>query len=90
MTNVTHLQEFVNVLGHPVAVDMKKMVLSGSPGAWCDHRQIKDRESGELRDWYLIKAPEYDGEPREYQFFIGSGATEECAWRDAHFRPGTA
>lgn len=77
--------EFVNVHGKPVGVTMKQLVLLAVPKAWCHYRAIVDTLN-EQRDWYTVSVPEYDGEPREHQGFMGTGSTEEAAWRDAYFQ----
>lgn len=89
MSNVVQFRaaEFVNIHGKPVGVTMKQLVVRSVPDAWCHHRQVKDAasQSGES-DFYTVRVPEYQGEPAEFQGFIGTGATEEAAWRDAYFQ----
>lgn len=87
MSNIVPFRqaEFVNIHGRPVGVSMKQLVLRGDHKAWCEHRTIVDKSIGEPRDWYTIKTPDYEGEPEQFQGFLGSGATEEAAWRSAYF-----
>jgi hypothetical protein len=86
VSNVVKLKpaEFININGRPLGVSMKQLVLRGDPKAWVEYRSTTDQD-GEPRNWYTVKSPEYEGEPAQYQGFIGSGETEEAAWRDAYF-----
>jgi hypothetical protein len=77
--------EFVNIEGKPVGVSMKQLVLQGVPKAWCHLSAPHDPAIEESRALYTIRVPEFDNEPPQMQGFIGTGGTEEAAWRDAYF-----
>lgn len=88
MTNIVNFRpaEFVNIHGKPLGLSMKQLVLRDVPKAWCHHRQAKDAAAPSgLSDFYTVRVPEYAGEAPHDQAYIGSGATEEAAWRDAYF-----
>jgi hypothetical protein len=76
--------EFVNIHGKPIGVTMKQLVLRQVEKAWCHHRMWTpaDRDPTHI---FTIRVPEFDGEPPDMQGYIGTGATEEAAWRDAFF-----
>jgi hypothetical protein len=78
--------EFVNVHGRPVGVSMKQLVLEHVNRAWCHMYEPIDPAIEEKRALYTIRVPEYKGEPPHDQGYIGTGGTEEAAWRDAYFR----
>lgn len=86
MSNVVQFRpaEYVNCDGKPLALSMKQLVLRGVPFAWCHHK-LWTSAGGVSRDVYSIRAPEYESEPANDQGFIGTGATEDAAWRDAYF-----
>jgi len=88
MADITKFRaaEFVNVHGKPVGVTMQQLVQRAVPKAWCHYRWLVGKSSNEPRDWYTIRVPEYDDGPVSHQSFIGTGATEEAAWRDAYFQ----
>ena len=83
MTNVIKLKpaEYVNVDGRPLNVTFKKIVTERCPDLKCAYKQTTGPD-GETRDWYTVTDPaELNG-----WNVIGTGGTEEAAWRDAYFR----
>lgn len=85
MSNVIQFRqaEFVNVHGKPMGLSMRQLVLGLITDAWCHHREWKPSDDV-ARHIYTIRVPEFKGEPPELQAYIGTGATEEAAWRDAY------
>lgn len=88
MTNVVKFKpaEFVNVHGKPITgLSMKQLVLRNVPDAWCYHREWTPKDD-HARHCYTVLVPEYKDQPTSDQPFLGTGGTEEAAWRDAYFR----
>lgn len=82
MTNVIKLKpaEFVNVDGRPLNVTFKKIVQERCPGLKCSFKQTKHEDG--TRDWFTVTDP---SQPDGWNV-VGTGGTEEAAWRDAYFR----
>lgn len=84
MNNVVKLKpaEFVNINGRPLNVTFKKLMLERCPDLTCKYKRTGEDKGGEARDWYTVTDPaELEG-----WNVIGTGGTEEAAWRDAYFR----
>lgn len=78
------MAEFVNVHGQPMAVTVKAVVLGLCPEAAHEQHATRDKISGEVSDFHTVKGtPEWPDQEMVWRPTIGSGATEEAAWRSA-------
>jgi hypothetical protein len=75
------MAEYVNVHGQPVGVSAKQAVLRVHPRAWASGPTTiaVDDASVTTRCWLILPAP-------DARLSIGSGMTEEAAWRAAWSR----
>lgn len=76
------MAEFVNVKGEAVGVSVRDAVLVVQPGAYHKSREVKTADMG-LVTYHSICVPTKGSVRGEYDQWIGTGASELCAWRDA-------
>lgn len=87
MSNVIKFRpaEFVNIDGKPLSVSMKKLVQELVADTVIVRHESNDHRG--LLEWFSVECTK--GYPKEQDAlweWIGSGATEEAAWRDAYTR----
>lgn len=77
------MPEFVNVAGAPLALSVRDAVLAVEPRAYHTAKQpltaVPDRVPNEYHRISVMGG----SEPDQMDDWIGTGGTEECAWRDA-------